>query len=143
MVHTAAIGLFCEDIREERSGQDTIIGVLPDRINITSLPGMLPKLCLYVRVHVSPPEEVGPIVARIIMPDGKTLAEGKMEDEKIEQSRSKAAKDGHPYMGVILKFVIAPLPITQEGRISAEVDIGGRKEKEVCGALHLNLLAPA
>lgn len=142
MAHSAAIGIFCEDIREERSGQDTIIGVLPDRINITSVPGMLPKLCLYLRVHISPPEaEVGPISARIIMPDGKVLIENKMEHEKIAQSKSRAAKDGNPYIGLILKFVITPLPISQAGRILAEVEIGDRKE--ICGGLNLNLLAPA
>jgi hypothetical protein len=127
--------------REERSGQDTIIGVLPDRINVTSMPGMLPKLCLYVRVHISPPDaDVGPVSAKMIMPDGQVLIANKMEDDKIAQSKSRAAQDGSPYMGLILRFVVAPLAITKPGRILAEVEIG--EHKEICGALHINLLSP-
>ena len=49
----SAIALFCEDIREEKSGQYAIAGILPDRLNVKRLPTVLPKLGIYLRFHLN------------------------------------------------------------------------------------------
>jgi hypothetical protein len=33
------IGVFCEDAREEKSGQFSLIGLLPDNVNFSGSPG--------------------------------------------------------------------------------------------------------
>jgi hypothetical protein len=47
---TSSICLFCEDIRHEQSGVATLVGVLPDNLNVPATPVVLPKLAMYIRV---------------------------------------------------------------------------------------------
>lgn len=138
MAEVSAVGIFCEDIREEKSGQNTLVGVLPDAINIAGAPAMLAKLCVYVRIHISPADaDPGPISARIIMPDGTELVANEVEKEKIVTAREKAIAGGNPILGFILRFSATPLPVATPGRILAEVTIG--PHKSICGSLALNL----
>lgn len=133
-----AVGLFCEDIREEKSGQFTLVGLLPDSINVPSVPGMLPKLCLYVRVHINPPEaDPGPISARILMPDGSELVRNDVKPDSVNNARERAVAKGTPVVGIILRFTAMPLPVATEGRILAEVTIGQRTS--ICGSLAINV----
>lgn len=37
-------GLFCETVREEKTGSSSYIGVFPDNIDVPSLPGMITQL---------------------------------------------------------------------------------------------------
>lgn len=138
MAEISAIGIFCEDIREEKSGQITLIGILPDAINVPSMPGMLAKLCLYVRIHISPADtDLERVAARIIMPDGNELVASEIDKERIASGRDKAVASGNPILGFILRFSATPLPIASPGRLLAEVTIG--QQTSICGALTVNL----
>src|SRR3954449_3586259 len=53
--------LFCEDIRQEASGQTSMIGVFPTRISVAEFPFTLPKMMVYgfVRTKLeSPPQSI-------------------------------------------------------------------------------------
>jgi hypothetical protein len=59
MTVSSAVCIFCEDIREEKSGQDTIVGTLPDNLLINPPPpklqdakALMPKLGMYLRINL-------------------------------------------------------------------------------------------
>src|SRR5947199_412358 len=69
-----AIGIFCEDIREEKNEVYSLIGVMPDNINVPATPGMLPKLAIYARFHVPPTLNVGAIDLKLRFANGVEVA---------------------------------------------------------------------
>src|SRR5262245_1416449 len=73
VMNFSVIALFCEDIREEKSGQDTIIGILPDALNVPQFPGALPKLGIYVRFHLNAESEFRSIRTRLRIPGANDL----------------------------------------------------------------------
>ena len=137
MKDISIVALFCSDIREERGGTETIVGVFPDNLRIPKVPGVFPKMCVYVRTHIRPELDVGAFFTRIIMPGGKELSRSEAKTQMVDEIREKARVKGAPYAGFISKFVVAPFRITEAGRIQAVVTIGG--EDYVAGALNLEV----
>jgi hypothetical protein len=96
-----AIGLFCEDIREEKSGQLNLIGIMPDNLNIPATPAptdgkilqaMIPKLALYVRVHLEPEDDPGEVQISLIFPNGDVSNIASFPAELVEESKSRLKK---------------------------------------------------
>jgi len=98
---------------------------------------LFPKMCVYVRTHIRPEFDAGPFFIRIIMPGGKELSRSEAKVEMVNEIREKARSKGAPNAGFISKFVIAPLEVTEAGRIQAVMTIGG--EEYVVGALNLEV----
>jgi hypothetical protein len=47
MIGVRAMGVFCDDIREEVQGMHSLVGIYPDNVNVPVVPRMMPKLGLY------------------------------------------------------------------------------------------------
>ncbi|MET0482539.1 MAG: hypothetical protein ABWZ27_06430 [Aestuariivirgaceae bacterium] len=121
-----AIGIFCEDIREERSGQDTIIGVLPDNLAVRTVPSNLPKLGLYIRIHFDPTLDPGDIALWIELPTDHQLHFGTMDRKITEKAIRDALALNQPVAGLISKVLINSFQIPTHGRIRAVANINGR-----------------
>jgi hypothetical protein len=133
----SVVGLFCEDIREERAGTDTIIGILPDNINFPQWPAFFPKLCLYVRIHVIPSFEPGQISVHLVMPDGTEPGKIDLDPDLVKKTREAALASKAPTAGFISKFVMSPLQLSGPGRIQAVAHVG--HQRIVCGSLYVNV----
>jgi hypothetical protein len=119
------MGIFCEDMRQENSGQDMLIGILPDTLNVPSFPGMMPKLGVYVRVHF----EAGypqpkTITAKIISTDGEEIALPAWTADVIKKGFEDARSHGIPLVGFVLKAVLG-IPIKVPGIMVTQVEIDG------------------
>jgi hypothetical protein len=128
------MGLFCEDVREEKAGTRTLVGVLPDNLFVGTPPSFLPKLFVYFHIHLDYESSVRSIKARIKFPGGPTV-EIATFDELIEPVRADAKAKGMPFAGLIATGGLIPVPITQLGKIEAVVEVDGTEY--VCGALNL------
>jgi hypothetical protein len=143
----STVGLFCEDIREERSGQDTLIGILPDNLELaptpTATPGLriISRLCLYIRINVDPSFDPGPLTIRLIYPNGEELTFGPMDPALVKKTREEALADGKPYAGLISKVVLGNFNAKSDGRVRLMLNAGG--EDYLCGALNVRLLPAA
>jgi len=142
----SAIALFCEDIREEESGQVSLIGVLGDNVIIAGAPtdsspnvrGFIPKLCIYLRVSVDVNAEVKPIEFVVTMPNGEIGTRG-LFDEATIATAQKTREHGNPIAGLVSRLVMSNLVIPSAlGRITVTVTIDG--QTYVAGAL--NFIAP-
>jgi hypothetical protein len=131
MQPVSAVGLFCEDIREEKSNQDTLVGILPDNVNIVSgrqpSGGMppLPKLALYLRVHFDVADKPKEISVKLINTDSTIIMTGRWEPDLIEKAFNDAKNNQLPTVGFIQKMVIAPFPVTVPGKVLAVAIVNG------------------
>src|SRR5258705_6911835 len=136
---TSVVSIFCEDIREERSGQDTIIGILPDNMLVpmsgTPRPMQaLPKLCVYVRIHLDIDSRPQSISSGLFSPDGIELVLQTWDPSTIDTAYSQARANGMPVVGLVLKAIMGPFPVPSPGKIVSKVTIddvefiGGRLE---------------
>lgn len=135
----STLALFCEDIREEKAGTETIVGIFPDNLSVPKVPGVFPKICVYLRIHVRPDFNPGSIVTYIKMSDGAVISESRMQGDVVEKALSSARATGLPYAGLITKFVMVQLRVNVPGRISALVNIAGREY--VAGALNIQVVS--
>lgn len=64
--------LLCDDVREETSGKQTLVGVYNDSINIKTLPVLIPKL--YFRItYVAFDAKDERISFEVVSPSGRVL----------------------------------------------------------------------
>jgi hypothetical protein len=125
MIPISAICVFCEDIREEKSGQNTIIGTYPDNIVIqkpkaSSAPpnsrAGLPRLGVYLRIHIGaerePPKDIS---AKVISTTGQIVVQTTWERSMLDNSFNDSRKNQLPLVGLIFTSVISPFPIAEEG----------------------------
>ena len=132
--------LFCEDIRQEHNEMNTLVGILPDNMQLSTLPAMLPKLGVYIRVNIDPTEDPGSITLELSVPgESVNIPISEIKPELIEKSRKQAQAAGSPLAGIISRAVFAPFRIHQPGRIRALASIRG--EPVTCGGLNLVLKA--
>jgi hypothetical protein len=136
----SAIALFCFDAREEKGGTETLVGILPDNVNMPSFPGGFVQMTVYFRVHMNVTYRPMEIIARVILPDGSELNRYQMDQAALEKTREKAVKNGNTYMGLITRFTVAPLRIDEPGRIQALLNVDGTDI--VAGSLNCQLQSP-
>lgn len=135
------IGLFCEDIREEKSGQYTLIGIFPDNLNLGVPPGpthqaFLSKLGIYVRVHFAAEDDPGPMKVILIFPNGTEAEIGKLDEALIAQSKAQAADSKNPIAGVISHAVHAPFQVQVPGKLLAVLET--KTGRHTCAVLNVS-----
>lgn len=141
-----AIGFFCEDIREERSGQLTLVGLLPDNMMVPPPPGdllernpnarpIIPRIALYVRIHVGTNESLQPMKLKLIFPDDSEIELGDVGADVIEKGKRQAAQKELPIAGIVLHAVFQALRAPQNGLLRAVLQ--SENDQIVCAILRL------
>lgn len=138
----SAIALFCDDIREEKSGAITLVGVLPDNIDIPPRPAdvppeahiLLPKLCIYVRLHFDPQMEIGEAKLRVIFPDGSVHDVSSLDSAALLRARDQTVVQNGPFVGVFSRIEMSTVRVTSYGRMKVEFVLDGKSY--LCGALN-------
>lgn len=130
-----ALALFCSDIREEKGGTDTLVGVLPDNLNVPNVPGVT-KLSIYLRMAFTPDEKIQNLSTKLTLPGGEILEIGEIDLEVVENARAKAEGLGSPLVGLITRIQFPQLIITSEGRMQFFV----RKNDHEHLVSHLNII---
>jgi hypothetical protein len=133
----SAFALFCEDVRREASGKETLIGVMADVMTFPAFPARVRRIQVYFRIRF----EVGKKYNQIIVPtlewDGKPVDRDSPEPlpvEMIERSLIGAEKRKLSYATAAIRVRLdEPLPVQSPGKILAILNIGD--EKMLCGAL--------
>ena len=128
----SAIGIFCEDIRSEKSGQDIIIGTYPDNLAVPEIPGAIPKVAIYTRINIDPTAVPGDIRMRLDIEGGEVIQLGTIELAYISKSQDDARKKGSPLVGLISRVAFAPFPVRKVGRVKLVIESGA---KEILGGI--------
>jgi len=131
-----AIGLFCEDVREEKQTY-SIVGILPDNMHLSSVPSAIPKLGIYLRTHIDVSTNVESISAKLRYPDGSEQALSEFDPTLIRDTLNHSRATGAPIAAFIISGVASPMPITMAGRILIIVQVD--KDEMVCGSLNIQV----
>jgi hypothetical protein len=126
------VGLFCEDIREDKSGSLTLIGVMPDNANVLGV-GISPKLCIFVRTNFDPSYSLpaGSIV--MVLPSGEEIPIGTITEEVIREASKTALEQGSPIAGMLSRAELIGFRV-EIGRHIIQVKYG--EEKFVAATLN-------
>jgi hypothetical protein len=151
--------LFCEDIREEKNNTFTLIGILPDQINLEILEGgaagadgvptappppprhpvkTLPKLSIYIRINFDPAFDIGAPIIRVILPGGQVSLTKVVEKDIIQKAMLEAKQRGNLLAGVVSRVNVDQFR-PAVGSIKVEAEING--ETHLGGAINFRLVS--
>ncbi|MGQ3299657.1 hypothetical protein [Reyranella sp.] len=121
-----ALALFCDSIRREIGGIDSLVGILPDSVALEEIPGMVPRIAFYLRLQIDPKIDPNPMEITIRMLDGSRESLGQIDAAVVNRARELAADK--PYAGVIVRSHLAPVAVAAPGRIEAYLSTGVGEE---------------
>lgn len=136
----AAITFFAEDSREEKSGATTIVGILPDRVAVPSVPGAMPKIAIYTRLHVPVETEINDASVWMRSPTGEETELSVFDAEMIKSAQADSIANGSRFFGLVSQAVASPFPVFSLGRFEVFVRSGGLEE--LTGALEVIIGEP-
>jgi hypothetical protein len=128
-----AVTLFFETARDEVAGTTTLVGLLPDNIELEGVGvALLPKLVAFTRINMSVDDTVAPIDVSLRAPDGTIVVTNSVGVEKVEQAIADAKRDGNVIAGIVARIEAQPF-IAARGRYLAVVTYAG--EERVTGTI--------
>ncbi|MCB9947887.1 MAG: hypothetical protein H6842_08670 [Rhodospirillaceae bacterium] len=125
MLPRSVVGLFCDDIREEKSGQHSLIGIYSDNINMPSLPSAFPKLAIYIRITLDVTDPVKEIALSIVAPGAEEKILATLEENFIRSAQAESANKSMPTTTLISQIVTSPYVVRDPGMIVLKVLIEG------------------
>jgi hypothetical protein len=137
----AAVALFCDDVREERSGAITLVGVMPDNVEVPSVPGAFPRVAIYLRVHLDVDSEPKAMEVLLTFPDGNQHKIAEFSKEMVKMTQAEAASSGNKLAGFFGSAIASPFPVPSPGR--AVVTLKRGDETQVIGGLNFVLNPPS
>lgn len=127
MRHLSVVAIYAEDARDEVGGQTTIVGILPDVVELPAIPVLMPKLAVYLRIHVPIGQEPkGPV--KVVLRGEAIDVEldlGGFDEELIAKSSNENPDVDKVYLGLILVAKSSPFKVARVGRLATFVTIDG------------------
>ena len=124
--------IYCDDIRQEISGQRTFVGVYSGALFVKSLPVTLPKFCVLLKFSFPPDCNFNEVIFRVFNGD-EMLGEfqiGKDKLFKIIEGLLPTDNDGHEQVVVIqAQFAFSPMHIGEPTVIRVRVIADGHEIK--------------
>ncbi|VAX00378.1 hypothetical protein MNBD_GAMMA20-459 [hydrothermal vent metagenome] len=123
--------IFCDDIRHEVSGKVSYIGVYSSELIVPSLPVILPKLCLSVKVVTPADRPLGALTMRVFKNE-EVLQEIGIDEEQLnaasELSDGMAEKEKKERV-LSAQFMLVFSPIQFEERCVLRVRVQTEDEE--------------
>lgn len=123
MLPRSVITLFCDDVRNEKEGLVSLIGIYSNNINVPDIPFVFPKLVMYTRIHIDVADEIENIIIRVSPPDGDDHDLTHMDRDFISESQENSRDKNVPIVGLMSQAVSAPFIVRQEGLFKIKVVI--------------------
>ena len=115
--------LYAEDVRQEITGQMSIIGAFQGGLRVTSVPAHLSKLAIIANLRI-PPEKVPTSVKLEVHRDGEVLQTIEPPPEFLQsltQQTGASLDDGYT-MQFIIGFAGFPVPAAGKLEVRATID---------------------
>lgn len=135
MSDLTSVGFFCEDIREEKNGMLSLVGIFQDNINVEG-GGFIPKLCVYVRSYFNTEKPVKAFRIDLVFPDGEAFEIADVEPSKIEEAAAKTKSQENPLTIFVSRAILLGVQVTS-GRHVLKMTVG--EESFPIGSLNINV----
>lgn len=135
--------IFCDDIRHEVGNKRSLIGVYSGQLLVSTMPAILPKLCVSVTVTTPIEKPFRKLVIRLLINDTEILR-GDMGDNPVPpedmQHTTALPDDVEHFYSLTADFVLSPFQINEPAALRVRVDTEDGTLKG--HGLHLRLLSP-
>lgn len=112
----SAFTLFCEDVRAEKAGTESIVGIFPDNISADKgHPFAFPKLAIYTRIRISLDWKIEPITVLLAANSSESMLTS-MDEEFLSKTLGDARSAGAPFATITSRAVFAPFPVPEPTR---------------------------
>jgi hypothetical protein len=139
MIGLSASALFCEDIRREGGGRETIIGMMPETIQVSSFPWSIRRVTVHFRIKIQADFVCEKPIQMDIESDSVEIEDTKRDPaplELIERTIARAKDRGLPYGTIVGRIQMnEPLEFPEPITLFAVLKYGD--EKEICGILNV------
>lgn len=126
-VHTT----FCDDIRQEIGGKFSYIGIYSDKMLVSLVPSILPKLCLAMSVITPLIYPFRRLAIRVLKDDEelarRELSETELTVDKALADLTEAERQGRVHV-IRAMFVFSPFQITAPCTLKVRVDTEEKDE---------------
>ncbi len=134
----SAVALFCEDIREEKSCQVSVIGIYTDNITVQSVPFQFAKLAVYIRITLSVDEPAPKEIAlHLVQTDNKEIPFSVFGSDLVEKALRESREKGATRAGLIGSAILPGYRVRQKGRMNVIAKFDA--QEVLCGTLNVQL----
>ncbi|UGY15087.1 hypothetical protein HAP48_0042275 [Bradyrhizobium septentrionale] len=141
MIAPVCFALFCEDIRREGNGRDTIIGVMPAAIRVSKFPGALRRFSVYYRIRLpldhDPSERIFINLDADGVSDVQIVDEDGLSAESLERLIARTKRQKAPHVEINARLRLDDFPLIGAGQIRAVAIVG--EQKLVGGFINVEL----
>ena len=127
--------IFCESVRNEQGGTVSLVGILPDRVDMGMAPPpvedehphpILPSLYVYSRTRLPLDRPVkGPVTLKFSSPSGQVIVEQTFDEDFVQTSWEEAQASGNEFVLLISQFSTQPFPVLEAGRFKVVIQYDG------------------
>ncbi|WP_441465370.1 DUF6941 family protein [Bradyrhizobium xenonodulans] len=134
-----AFAFFCEDVRRENGGRETLIGILPDTVQVPRFPWVVRRITIHFRIRIQADFDCDRAVMIDVESENADIEAVKREPAPMELVRrtvERARNRGLPYGTLIGRVEMnEPLEFPQPAKLTVVLKCGD--EKEECGLLNI------
>lgn len=134
--------IYCDDIRNEVGNKFSYMGIYTRELNIPSVPLLLPKLCIVVKVVSDINDPIESVVVRVVMLKGNKEIELITTDSlTMPTSTELHGRDSDSTCVLTqMQFVLSPFQIDEESTLRVKATT---EREELLGvALRLRVASP-
>jgi hypothetical protein len=135
----SSAGLFADDIRSEEHGQFTLVGVMPDNVNIEfpeSNVAILPRLAIFVRSSFDVAQKIqSDLVISFRSPAEVEISSLVSTAVELQEEVNRARDNGAPMMSMHSRMIMTPFPLLERGRYTVTASYDG--ETRLAGFLNV------
>jgi hypothetical protein len=135
-----AVAFFCQDIREEVGGTNTLVGVMSDNTQVPRIPFALGRFGIYARALLPLTVEPHDLALIMRLPDGTDVKVGEYTEDFIRSAIEEARETGTPAVGIIATSTASPFPVLAEGVHRLLLKAG--EEEKLIGMMNFTLISP-
>jgi hypothetical protein len=135
----SAATIFCDSVRDEKSGASTYVGVVTDNLAVGDMPGMLARLTIYSRIIMPVDSEPQPIDV-VLSTNGVETSIGNFDKEKVRAAMAEAAATGSAIVTFLTSAASTPFVVNEPTRLRVFVRIPNVEIES--GNLKINSVSP-
>jgi hypothetical protein len=120
----SAIAVFCDDVREEKSDQKTIVGSYPPELVVDEFPYTFPKLCAYSQFSSSTDEPIKRFNFKVYQDDDLIL-DHPAPDKFVEDSYNRSIAGGRPSFFLFTSIELVGFEIDKPCTFYAVAEVDG------------------
>lgn len=122
----SAVAIFCDDVREEKRGKKTIVGVYSFEVDVDNFPYTFPRLCVYSQFVYSTDKPIERFSLKLYS-DGELLMDHPAPEAFIKSSREMSIAQGRPTTALFTAIEMISVEVSEPSVMIAVMEVDGEE----------------